>query len=65
MLFTLLPQILGAFYSLDIAELTPEWQQTREDTEEVTRWLIPIMPTIGLVILFVKILMVASTRGRD
>lgn len=66
-MFTLMPMILGSFFSaadgLNIAD--PEWQQTYEDTEDVIQWLTPLIPTIGIFILVIKVLMVASVRGRD
>lgn len=66
-MFTLMPMILGVFYSatdgLTISDAG--WQQTADDTEEVTQWLVPLIPTIGIMILVIKVLMVASVRGRD
>ena len=65
--FTITPMILGQFYSaadsMNIAD--PEWAQTYEDTEDVTQFLVPLIPTIGIFILVIKVLMVASVRGRD
>jgi len=43
----------------------PGWAATYEETEETTRWLIPLIPTIGIFILIIKVFMVASARGRD
>lgn len=65
LMFTLVPVILGAFFSIDVGTLDSDWQTTRDETEAVVRWLIPLMPTIGIFILVIKVLMVASTRGRD
>ena len=65
-MFMLLPTILGVFFTLaDDLEISASWQTTYDETEEVVRWLIPLMPTIGIFILVIKVLMVASTRGRD
>lgn len=65
--FTITPMILGQFYSaadnIVIADAT--WQQTYDDTEAVTQYLVPLIPTIGIFILVIKVLMVASVRGRD
>jgi len=65
--FTITPMILGSFYSaannLDIAD--PTWQIVYDDTEAVTQYLVPLIPTIGIFILVIKVLMVASVRGRD
>ena len=66
LMFMLLPSILGVFFSLsDNLDMNASWQATYDETESVTRWLIPLMPTIGIFILVIKVLMVASTRGRD
>jgi len=65
MMFTLVPIILGAFFSYDIDIIDPDWAATRTETENVIRWLIPLVPTIGIFILVIKVLMVASVRGRD
>ena len=66
-MFTLAPMILGAFFTtfstVNIANA--EWQQVYTDTESVVRWLVPLIPTIGIFILVIKVLMVASVRGRD
>lgn len=65
--FIITPMVLGAFYTaadgVDI--LDAEWQQTYDDTEAVTRFLVPLIPTIGIFILVIKVFMVASVRGRD
>lgn len=66
-MFTLTPMILGTFYTAadNVPIESAEWAQTYEDTEEVTRWLTPLIPTIGIFILVIKVMMVASVRGRD
>lgn len=65
--FTITPIILGSFYSaaagINIADAG--WQQTYDETEAVTQYLVPLIPTIGIFILVIKVLMVASVRGRD
>ena len=68
LLFTLTPMILGVVYSLAdtiVPTLDADWQATYEETEDVTQWLVPLVPTIGIFILVIKVLMTASTRGRD
>ena len=66
-MFTLMPMIMGAFFSaadnMPIADA--EWAQAYEDTEDVVMWLTPLIPTIGIFILVIKVFMVASVRGRD
>jgi hypothetical protein len=66
-MFTLMPMILGAFYTAadNVPIADPEWAQIYEDTEDVTQYLVPLTPTIGIFILILKVAMVASVRGRD
>ena len=67
MLFLLTSAILGTFFSSFSAEsiTDPAWQDTHAETEEVVRWLIPILPTIGIFIFIIKVLMVSSVRGEE
>lgn len=66
-MFTILPMVLGAFFSVadqsPIAD--PGWAATYEETEDIVQWLVPLIPTIGIFILIIKVFMVASVRGRD
>ena len=66
-MFTLMPMIMGAFFSAadNMPIESAEWQQTYEDTEDVIMWLSPLIPTVGIFILVIKVMMVASVRGRD
>lgn len=66
-MFTLMPMIMGAFFTVadNVNIADAEWQQTYEDTEDVVQWLTPLIPTIGIFILIIKVFMVASVRGRD
>ena len=66
-MFVLTPMILGMFYSTaaNVGIEDPDWQATYDETEEVTRFLTPLIPTLGIFILIIKVLMVASVRGRD
>ena len=43
----------------------PAWQETYNNTETRLQYIIPLIPTIGLMILVIKVLMVSSVRGRD
>ena len=66
LMFTLVPSILGVFFNIaDDLEMTDSWRTTYNQTEATTQYLIPLMPAIGIMILVIKVLMVASTRGRD
>ena len=66
--FLLVAAILGAFFSnsaLTAPISNPEWQSIYNTTQGQIRFLVPLMPTIGIFIFIIKILMIASVRGRD
>lgn len=66
-MFTLLPMILGSFFTVadNMTNVNAEWTIIYDDTEAVVQWLVPLIPTIGIFILVIKVFMVASVRGRD
>lgn len=66
-MFTVTPMILGQFYSVlgNMTIESAEWQQTYDETEAITRYIVPLIPTVGLFIFIIKVLMVAAVRGRD
>ena len=64
-MFLLVPIILGSFFSIDVPISNPAWAQTNIETQEVIRWLVPLVPTVGIFIFIIKVFMVASIRGRD
>jgi len=63
-MFMLAPIIIGSFFSIEV-EMDEDWMSVRDETQTVVQWLIPLIPTIGIMILVLKVLMVASVRGRD
>ena len=63
--FTLVPMILGAFFTMMPPNMSTQWQATYNRTQTILQYIIPLIPTIGLVLLVLKVLMVASVRGRD
>lgn len=68
MMFLLAATILGSFFSTPgmTANITDAgWLATYTKTQTTIKWLIPLIPTIGIFILFLKVLMTASNRGRD
>jgi len=66
LLFLLFPAIVASFFSaFDPGELAPEWRQMFDDTTGQVRFLIPLIPTIGIFLIVLKVLLVASTRGSD
>ena len=64
-MFTLVPMILGVVFSVDVPIADAGWEQVGIETESRLQWLIPLVPTIGIFVLIIKVLMVASSRGRD
>lgn len=69
-MFTLMPMIFGAFFTLADSfvvdgNVNADWQAIYENEEDIVQWLVPLVPTIGIMIAVIKILMVASVRGRD
>ena len=67
-MFLLAAAILGSFFSsagMSAAITDPGWLATYTRTQTVIKWLLPLIPTIGIFILFLKVLMTASVRGRD
>ena len=68
-MFTLVPMVLGMIWSTMDESSMPipneAWQTTYNDTQTTLQYIIPLVPIIGLMILVLKVLMVASVRGRD
>ena len=65
--FTIIPMVLGAFYSLNLGQFISDadWLQAYNDLEDTTRWIIVLIPTIGITLAVLKIFMVATAKGRD
>ena len=77
--FTIMPMIFGAFFNVaDISglvstsscEASPtsaacQWGTIYETNEDTVQYLVPLMPTMGIVIIVIKVLMTAAARGRD
>ena len=77
--FTIMPMIFGAFFNVaDISGLVStasctasptsaacQWGTIYETNEDTVQYLVPLMPTLGIVIIIIKVLMTASARGRD
>ena len=68
-MFTLVPMVLGMVWTtMDETNMpipNAEWQQVYNDTQLQLQYIVPLVPSIGLVILVIKVLMVATVRGRD
>jgi hypothetical protein len=69
LMFTLVPMTLGQVWSVMDENNMPipnqEWQDTYNDTQGTLQYVIPLIPSIGIVLVVIKVLMVASVRGRD
>lgn len=77
--FTIMPMVFGAFFSVadtsglvdptscDVSTTSAAciWSGIYEQNEETVKYLVPLMPTMGIVIIVIKVLMTASARGRD
>ena len=65
--FILTAMVLGTFWTalgnVDIANA--DWQAIYDDTETQVQFLVPLVPTVGIFIFLIKVIMVAGVRGRD
>ena len=69
-MFLIVPTILGHFFTvLDSYNTTQTmsagWQSIFTQNENTAKFLVPLIPTIGLMILIIKVLMTASVKGAD
>ena len=65
--FSLLPTILGAFFSAtqNVTISNAGWSASRDKVSTTLQTLIPLAASMGMAILVLKGLMVASGRGKD
>lgn len=68
-MFTIAPMIFGVFFTAvqPVVNATgnQSWIDTYNKEEGIVKWLIPLIPTIGIFVAIIKIFMVASSKGRD
>lgn len=66
-MFLIAPIIFGSLYNIldDIAINDPGWSAIYEQNKDLTKFLVPLIPTVGIVIFLIKVLLVASVKGRD
>ena len=66
-MFLIAPIIIGAVFTMmdDMTLLNPAWQAAYEQNENSARLLVNLIPTFGVFMIVIKVLMVASVRGRD
>ena len=69
-MFLIVPTILGHFFTTlatynVTSPLSSDWQSIYTQNENTAKFLVPLIPTIGLFILVIKVLMTASVKGQD
>jgi len=59
--------ILGQFFTIlgNMPIESASWQAVYDQNEETALFIVPLIPTLGIFVLIIKVLMVASVRGRD
>lgn len=69
LMFTITPMILGQIWTVmdenNMPIPDPTWQATYNSTQAQLQYIIPLVPAMGLVVFVIKVMMVASVRGRD
>ena len=65
MMYTLLPMILGAFFSATPPVMNAEWAAINVTEQNTIKFLIQLMPSMGIAIIVFKTLLVATVRGGD
>lgn len=65
LMFLLVPMILGAFFTLIPPPMTSSWLAIYNHNIQTIQFLIQLIPSLGIFFLVLKILMIASNRGRD
>lgn len=66
--FILMPMIFGAFFTMmdtNNFEISADWLAIYEQNKVTVQYLVPLMPSLGIVIIVIKVLMTAAARGRD
>jgi hypothetical protein len=64
-MFYLLPMILGVLFSLDTPIMDTAWLETNQQMQIQLQWLIPLTMSLGLFVFALRVMMSASSRGRD
>jgi hypothetical protein len=66
--FILMPMIFGSFFQIvdnNAITLDSEWLALYNQNKETVQYLVPLVPSLGIVVIVIKVLMTASARGRD
>ena len=64
-MYTLLPMILGAFFSVVPPSMNSDWQAINITEQNTIKFLIQLMPSMGIAIIVFKTLLIATVRGGD
>lgn len=70
LVWIIVPMVLGSFFTAItntnlITGLSTSWQLTYNQTQTQVQWLIPLSVQLGIFILVLKVLMIASNKGGD
>ena len=69
LIFTVAASVLGTVWTTmnatNMPIPDPTWQTTYNDTQTQLQFLLPLIPSIGIMLIVLKVLMIASNRGRD
>lgn len=65
--FYIAPVVLGGVDQAieDMPTLCCGWEAVKDDIRAQEQWLLPLIMLVGMFIFVLKVLMVASVRGRD
>ena len=65
--FMVASYVLGMFFAwmATMPTLPAGWETAKDTVEAQAQWLLPLIMLLGMFILVLKVLMVASVRGRD
>ena len=66
-MFLIASTVLGSFFSAlaGVPITSPGWATMNTNVQNTIQFLVPLIPTIGIMILIIKVLMAASVRGSD
>ena len=66
-MFLIAPIIIGGVFTMmdNMSLLNPRWQAAYEQNEDNAQLLVNLIPTFGIFMIVIKVLMVASVRGRE
>ena len=66
--FVLMPMVLGSFYTAidpTVIITNETWLDMYNINEDNVKYLVPLMPSFGILFIVIKVLLVSSARGRE